>query len=75
MTGEIHARIGNNTVPPKAADKKKKSKSSQVNWPVAFNPENKSHIDLMNWISKQTTNRSSFIRETLMLRMLTQKQN
>lgn len=37
---------------------------------VAFNPENKSHRDLLEWIDAETVNRSSFIRETLLMRML-----
>lgn len=42
----------------------------QINLQVALNPENKSHMDLLNWIDKETKNRSSFIRETMFMRMM-----
>lgn len=45
-------------------------KEHQVNWQVSFNPRNMSHRQVMDWIQEQTTNRSSFIRETLVMRMM-----
>jgi hypothetical protein len=36
----------------------------------ALNPQNLSHMQLWNWLNEQTTNRSSFIRETLVMRMM-----
>jgi hypothetical protein len=42
----------------------------QINLQVALNPENKSHMDLLKWIDTETKNRSSFIRETLFMRMM-----
>lgn len=42
----------------------------QINLQVSFNPRNESHATLLNWIGKQTTNNSSFIRETLFARMV-----
>lgn len=41
----------------------------QINLQMSLNPENKSHMDLLNWIDDQTTNRSSFIREAMFMRM------
>jgi hypothetical protein len=37
---------------------------------VALNYNNKSHMDLLKWIDTETTNRSSFIRETMFMRMM-----
>lgn len=45
-------------------------KEPQINLQVALNPENKSHRDLLKWIDTETKNRSSFIRETLIMRMM-----
>jgi hypothetical protein len=42
----------------------------QINLQVSLNPDNKSHMDLLKWINVETTNRSSFIRETLFMRMV-----
>ncbi|OPH61744.1 hypothetical protein BC351_00440 [Paenibacillus ferrarius] len=42
----------------------------QICLQVALNPENKSHMDLLEWIDEETKNRSSFIRETLFLRKM-----
>jgi NhaP-type Na+/H+ or K+/H+ antiporter len=44
--------------------------NGQINLQIALNPENKSHMQLWKWINEQTTNRSSFIRETLFMRMM-----
>jgi hypothetical protein len=42
----------------------------QINLQSSLNPENRSHMKLWDWINEETTNRSSFIRETLYLRMM-----
>lgn len=42
----------------------------QVNYQVSFNPKSRSHVALMEWLESQTVNRSSFIRETLSMRMM-----
>jgi hypothetical protein len=42
----------------------------QINVPICFNKNNLSHITLLNWIDQQTTNRSAFIRETVLMRMM-----
>lgn len=42
----------------------------QINLQVSFNPKNRSHIEILNWLNEQTTNRSSFIRETILMRMM-----
>lgn len=44
--------------------------NKQINLQVALNTENKSHMDLLKWIDKETKNRSSFIRETMFMRMM-----
>lgn len=41
-----------------------------VNLQISFNLNNKSHRQLIKWIDEQTTNRSGFIRETLVMRMM-----
>lgn len=38
-------------------------------WQISLNPKNVSHRKLMDWVNSQTTNRSSFIREALIMRM------
>lgn len=45
-------------------------KEVQICLQCALNPENKSHMQLWDWLNEQTTNRSSFIRETLFMRMM-----
>jgi hypothetical protein len=45
-------------------------KERQIQLQSVLNPENLSHMQLWDWLNKQTTNRSSFIRETLLLRMM-----
>jgi hypothetical protein len=45
-------------------------KEAQINLQSALNPENRSHMQLWKWLNEQTTNRSSFIRETLFMRMM-----
>lgn len=42
----------------------------QINVPIAFNRKNNSHMSLLSWIDQQTTNRSAFIRETVLMRMM-----
>jgi hypothetical protein len=45
-------------------------KETQICLQCALNPSNKSHMQLWDWLNEQTTNRSSFIRETLFMRMM-----
>lgn len=42
----------------------------QINLQVSFNPKNRSHMELLSWINTQTTNKSSFIRESVLMRMV-----
>lgn len=44
-------------------------KEQQINLQAALNTENNSHMQLLSWLDDQTKNRSSFIRETLFMRM------
>ncbi|NBI28080.1 hypothetical protein [Chengkuizengella marina] len=41
----------------------------QINLQSALNPLNQNHMRLWEWLNEQTNNRSSFIRETLFMRM------
>lgn len=42
----------------------------QINIQMSLNPQNKSHMDLLEWMNEQTKNKSSFIRETMFMRMV-----
>ena len=42
----------------------------QINLQISLNPENRSHMELLKWIDTQTKNRSSYIRETMVMRMM-----
>ncbi|NDI34661.1 hypothetical protein [Chengkuizengella sediminis] len=37
----------------------------QINVQIAFNPNNKHHMNMLNWLNEQSSNRSSFIKEVL----------